>query len=76
MKTHKTARSNSVGVKSYSCERARKAVKARPGPSIGCEGSCEIQLVEGPPLHFPCIWGCVGDMWGMCGGSGSLVWGV
>ena len=73
MKTHKTAPSNSVGVTRGSCERARIGVKARPGRSIGCEGMCEIQLEEGPPLHFLCIVGCRGDMWDMCGWSALLV---
>ena len=56
-----------------SCERPRIGVKARPGRSIGCEGMCEIQLEEGPPLHFLCIVGCRGDMWDMCGWSALLV---
>ena len=73
MKTHKTAPSNSVGVTRGSCERARIGVKARPGRSIGCEGMCEIQLEEGPPLHFLCIVGCRGDMWDMCGWSALFV---
>ena len=73
MKTHKTAPSNSVGVARGSCERARIGVKARPGRSIGCEGMCEIQLEEGPPLHFLCIVGCRGDMWDMCGWSALFV---
>ena len=24
-------------------------------------------------MDFPCIWGCVGDMWELCGGSGLVV---
>ena len=29
--------------------------------------------VWGPPVHFPCLQGCVGGMWELCGGSGLVV---
>ena len=37
------------------------------GVKYGVKEQREIHTGEGPPFHFQCTGGCVGDIWGLCG---------